>query len=93
MARYEPVGREGSYEVIRYRVERRSREVDVRFASESDNWADIAGRLKGANMYGPAARCKTEFPRATNVRAASMYQVSEWSNLLRTIMGIRAHPG
>src|SRR5262245_49902783 len=31
-------------------------------------------------MYGPAVRCKTESPRAMNVRAATMYQVSSWSN-------------
>jgi hypothetical protein len=40
----------------------------------------------------PGRAVQDELPRSTNVRAASMYQVSEWSNLLRTNMGIRAHP-
>src|SRR6201993_5159981 len=43
-------------------------------------------------MYGPAVRCKTEAPRPTNVRAATMYQASNVEHLLRAIMGIRAHP-
>src|ERR1700726_2637031 len=40
----------------------------------------------------PAVRCKTETPRPTNVRAATMYQASNVEHLLRAIMGIRAHP-
>ena len=36
-------------------------------------------------------RCKTEAPRPTNVRAATMYQASNVEHLLRAIMGIRAH--
>src|SRR5258706_13982689 len=39
-----------------------------------------------------AVRCKTEAPRPTNVRAATMYQASNVEHLLRAIMGIRAHP-
>src|SRR5437899_563495 len=39
-----------------------------------------------------AVRCKTEDPRPTNVRAATMYQASKVEHLLRAIMGIRAHP-
>src|ERR1700722_14063161 len=39
-----------------------------------------------------AVRCKTEAPRPTNVRAATMYQASNVEQLLRAIMGIRAHP-
>src|SRR5207237_8233421 len=39
-----------------------------------------------------AVRCKTEAPRPTNVRAATMYQASDVEHLLRAIMGIRAHP-
>src|SRR5712664_3562997 len=39
-----------------------------------------------------AVRCKTEAPRPTDVRAATMYQASNVEHLLRAIMGIRAHP-
>jgi hypothetical protein len=34
-----------------------------------------------------AVRCKTEAPRPTNVRAATMYQASNVEHLLRAIMG------
>src|ERR1700721_2434464 len=50
------------------------------------------GMSQRCHMYGPAARCKTEAPRPTNVRAATMYQASNVEHLLRAIMGIRAHP-
>src|ERR1700726_4026143 len=48
------------------------------------------GMSQRCHMYGPAARCKTEAPRPTNVRAATMYQASNVEHLLRAIMGIRA---
>jgi hypothetical protein len=48
--------------------------------------------LHHSALYGPAVRCKRELPRATNVRAASMYQASDVEQSLRAIMGIRAQP-
>jgi hypothetical protein len=48
--------------------------------------------LKRAKCMARAVRCKTEAPRPTNVRAATMYQASNVEHLLRAIMGIRAHP-
>src|SRR5262245_9789628 len=40
----------------------------------------------------PGRAVQDGLPRSTNVRAASMYQASEVEQLLRAIMGIRAHP-
>src|SRR5258707_9780232 len=63
-----------------------------RFALELGHCSTQSACLKRANMYGPAVRCKTEAPRPTNVRAATMYQASNVEHLLRAIMGIRTHP-
>jgi hypothetical protein len=53
----------------------------------------FVGMSEMCQMYGPAVRCKTEAPRPTNVRAATMYQAFNVEHLLRANMGIRAHPG
>ena len=47
----------------------------------------------GAMMYvWPGRAVQDGFPRATNVRAASMYRPLQWSIELQANMGIRAHP-
>src|SRR6202022_3885346 len=61
-------------------------------------WTPLLAGLSPAGMAASlaalarAVRCKTEAPRPTNVRAATMYQASNVEHLLRAIMGIRAHP-
>src|SRR5437762_5328894 len=54
------------------------RELSVRWTAISQPVAALpiwvcGGSRHHSAMYGPAVRCKRELPRATNVRAASMY--------------------
>ena len=52
---------------------------------------DRSSTWLGAKCMARAVRCKTEAPRPTNVRAATMYQASNVEHLLRAIMGIVRH--
>src|SRR5262249_23171039 len=64
----------------------------VRFTLESGQTAEASICPLCAKMYGPAVGSKMDF---RNQRTGEMHQCIrplKWSNLLRAIMGIRAHP-
>src|SRR5262249_16327865 len=65
--------------VISDRLIRRRRSRHVRFAPESGHVGRGLAKSALCHNVWPGRAVQDGFPRATNVRAASMYQVSLWS--------------